>query len=162
MGVCCCLLITILWELPTVIRSLKVFSLVGELPGTVRNMMARLSDAHPGFLALPNMKMTRKRRCWESCSGFPGFTHCLMWCLIPNPFPCGFHKKKSIEAFEVFLPWNIPRAHILMLWTIVSHKPYKSQDIARLPCFLSLMTGFGSSQVLLPQRGSKQMQMFPF
>lgn len=84
------------------IGSLGVFSLVGELSGTVRNMMARLFDIHPGFLALPSMKKTRKQGCLGPCFGFPGSSTACCGCLVPNPFPCGFHNEKSIEAFEVF------------------------------------------------------------
>lgn len=32
----------------------------------------------------------------------PWVNHCLMWCLIPNPFTCGFHNEKSIEALRYF------------------------------------------------------------
>lgn len=142
MGVCCCLLITILWELPTVIGSLGVFSLVSELSGTVTDMMARLSDTHSVFLVLPSVKKTKRWVCWSSCFGFPVSPTAYCGCFIPNPFPCGFHNEKSIEAFAVFFTWRIPRAHVSVLWTIVSTSPTKFngrlQDQALSDCLVFL------------------------
>lgn len=87
--------------------------------------MARLSGTRHDFLVLSSMKMTKRPRDEEvHYFGFPGSPTACCGCLIPNPFPCGFHNAKNIEAFEMYFSRRIPSAQILVLWTIVLHKPY--------------------------------------
>lgn len=97
-GSLCCLLITILGELPPMIGSLGVFSLAAELSGAGRN---------PGFFS-----SWKGEEGKEKCSGFPG-SPTARACLTPNLFLWSFHNEKNAEALEVFFIWRVPGVHFV-------------------------------------------------